>query len=39
VLRNAFVLLGLPTYMQTISIGVVIVLAVALDGLRRRRTN
>lgn len=39
VLRNAFVLLGLPTYMQTISIGVVIVLAVALDGLRRRQTN
>ena len=36
VLRNAFVLLGLPTYLQTISIGVVIVLAVALDGLRRR---
>jgi ribose transport system permease protein len=39
VLRNAFVLLGLPTYMQTISIGVVIVLAVALDGLRRRQTT
>ena len=39
VLRNAFVLLGLPTYMQTISIGVVIVLAVSLDGLRRRQTN
>lgn len=36
VLRNAFVLLGLPAYMQTISIGVVIILAVALDRLRRR---
>ena len=37
VLKNAFVLLHLPVYMQTISIGVVIILAVALDGLRRRR--
>lgn len=36
VLRNAFVLLGLPTYLQTVSIGVVIVLAVALDRLRRK---
>jgi ribose transport system permease protein len=36
VLRNAFVLLGLPVYLQTVSIGVVIVLAVALDRLRRR---
>ena len=32
VLRNAFVLLGLPVYLQTVSIGVVIILAVALDG-------
>lgn len=39
VLRNAFVLLGLPTYLQTVSIGVVIVLAVALDRLRRRETS
>lgn len=36
VLRNAFVLLGLPSYLQTISIGVVIVVAVALDRLRRK---
>ena len=36
VLRNAFVLLGLPVYLQTVSIGVVIILAVALDRLRRR---
>ena len=36
VLRNAFVLLGLPIYLQTVSIGVVIILAVALDRLRRR---
>jgi len=36
VLRNAFVLLGLPSYLQTISIGVVIVLAVSLDRLRRK---
>ena len=35
VLRNAFVLLHLPAYMQTISIGVVIILAVALDNIRR----
>ncbi len=36
VLKNAFVLLHLPVYMQTVSIGVVIILAVAMDGLRRR---
>ena len=36
VLRNAFVLLQFPIYMQTISIGVVIILAVAIDQLRRR---
>ena len=36
VLRNAFVLLHFPIYMQTISIGVVIILAVALDQIRRR---
>lgn len=34
VLRNAFVLLHLPAYVQTIAIGVVIVLAVALDRIR-----
>jgi len=36
VLRNAFVLLQFPIYMQTITIGVVIILAVALDQMRRR---
>jgi ribose transport system permease protein len=36
VLRNAFVLLQFPIYMQTISIGLVIILAVALDQVRRR---
>jgi ribose transport system permease protein len=36
VLRNAFVLLRLPIYMQTIAIGVVIILAVSIDQLRRR---
>jgi ribose transport system permease protein len=37
VLRNAFVLLKLPVYMQTVAIGVVIILAVATDQLRRRQ--
>lgn len=36
VLRNAFVLLHIPSYAQTITIGVVIILAVAVDRLRRR---
>lgn len=36
VLRNAFVLLQFPIYMQTISIGVVIILAVSIDQIRRR---
>lgn len=35
VLRNAFVLLHLPAFMQTISIGVVIIIAVAVDNLRK----
>lgn len=35
VLRNSFVLLHLPAFVQTISIGVVIILAVATDNLRR----
>jgi ribose transport system permease protein len=39
VLRNAFVLLHLPAYLQTISIGVVIVLAVASDNLRRKPSS
>jgi ribose transport system permease protein len=37
VIRNAFVLLKLPIYMQTVAIGVVVVLAVAMDQLRKRR--
>lgn len=36
VLRNAFVLLHVPIFAQTIAIGVVIILAVAADQLRRR---
>ena len=36
VLRNAFILLQFPSYAQTITIGVVIILAVAIDQLRRR---
>jgi ribose transport system permease protein len=36
VIRNAFVLLKLPIYLQTITIGVVIIIAVALDQLRKR---
>ncbi len=35
VLRNSFVLLHLPAFMQTISIGVVIIIAVAFDNLRK----
>lgn len=38
VLRNAFVLLKLPIYMQTVAIGLVVVLAVAMDQWRKRRT-
>jgi ribose transport system permease protein len=36
VIRNSFVLLKLPIYLQTIAIGVVIIIAVALDQLRKR---
>ena len=39
VLRNAFVLLHFPIYMQTITIGVVIILAVAVDQVRRRNRS
>lgn len=39
ILRNAFVLLHLPIYLQTVSIGIVIILAVAIDGWRRRRAT
>ncbi len=35
ILRNAFVLLHFSAYMQTIAIGVVIILAVSLDRFRR----
>lgn len=35
VLRNAFVLLHLAAFLQTVSIGVVIILAVATDNLRK----
>ena len=35
ILRNAFVLLHFSAYMQTIAIGVVIILAVSLDQLRK----
>jgi ribose transport system permease protein len=38
VIRNAFVLLKMPIYMQNITIGAVIILAVALDQLRKRNT-
>ncbi|MBN2471540.1 MAG: ABC transporter permease [Anaerolineae bacterium] len=37
ILRNAFVLLHFPSYMQTITIGIVIIVAVAVDQLRRRQ--
>jgi len=36
VLRNAFVLLKFPIAMQTLTIGVVIIVAVAADQVRRR---
>ena len=35
VVRNAFVLLHIPNHFQTITIGIVIVLAVGLDQLLR----
>jgi len=35
-IRNAFVLLRLPIHMQTVTIGIVIVLAVGADRLRKR---
>ncbi len=37
VLRNGFVLLGISAYWQIVSIGVVIIAAVALDGLKSRK--
>ena len=39
ILRNSFVLLHLPAFVQTITIGVVVVLAVAIDGLRRNQKS
>ena len=36
VIKNAFVLLHLPAFVQTITLGVVVVLAVAADGLRKK---
>ncbi|TFG62347.1 MAG: ABC transporter permease [Spirochaetales bacterium] len=38
VLKNAFVLLAVPGYWQVVAIGVVIIGAVSLDSLRRKRT-
>ncbi|MDB6022038.1 MAG: ABC-type transporter, integral rane subunit, partial [Pedosphaera sp.] len=37
VLRNGSNQMGLPTYMQEILIGMIIILAVGLDKLRQRR--
>jgi ribose transport system permease protein len=38
VIRNAFVLLKMPIYMQNIAIGAVIILAVVMDQFRKRST-
>lgn len=35
IIKNAFVLLHLPTFVQTITLGVVVILAVAADSLRK----
>jgi len=37
VLKNAFVLLAVPGYWQTVAIGVVIIGAVSIDSLRRKK--
>ena len=39
VLKNAFVLLAVPGYWQTVAIGVVTIGAVAIDSLRKKRGN
>ena len=39
VLKNAFVLLAVPGYWQTVAIGVVIIAAVSIDSLRRKKTS
>ncbi len=36
VLRNAFVLLGVSAYWQVVTIGIVVILAVGIDSVRRR---
>jgi len=38
VLRNGFVILGLPIAAQTIGIGMVVILSVTIDSLRSRKT-
>jgi ribose transport system permease protein len=38
VIRNAFVLLKMPVYMQNVTIGAVIILAVVMDQFRKRST-
>ncbi len=38
VIRNAFVLLKMPIYMQNVTIGAVIILAVVMDQFRKRST-
>lgn len=39
VIKNSFVLLHLPAFVQTITIGAVVILAVAIDQIRRARRN
>ncbi len=39
VLQNGFIIVGVQPYWQMIAVGVVLVLAVALDQLRRRGQN
>ncbi|MCX6089186.1 MAG: ABC transporter permease [Candidatus Atribacteria bacterium] len=39
VLKNAFVLLAVPGYWQTVVIGIVIIGAVSIDSLRRKKTG
>jgi len=39
VLRNGFVLLGISAYWQIVSIGLVIIAAVALDGIKSKRKS
>ena len=39
ILKNGFILLGLPHAVQTVSIGVVIILAVVIDSIRVSRQS